>query len=172
MFISVNNNGWKCVLSSSSLGGVFSCKGRRKGSQNTVQGRPLGMTIHNGQSLGQISKSRQNVGSAPNALVREKKAARQLGVIVGAFIGSWLPYFTLFMVILFFNFCFFHDLFIIYFCISSLTLSPFMLVYIWSRVEYWTMFPENYINTIFLHHFIQGIFLYIRLYYNLQHNIG
>ena len=119
MFISVNNNGWKCVLSSSSLGGVFSCKGRRKGSQNTVQGRPLGMTIHNGQSLGQISKSRQNVGSAPNALVREKKAARQLGVIVGAFIGSWLPYFTLFMVIFFLNFFFFlwfvHNLFLYFF---------------------------------------------------------
>ena len=73
------------------------------------------MTIHNGQSLGQISKSRQNVGSAPNALVREKKAARQLGVIVGAFIGSWLPYFTLFMVILFFNFLILiFDLFIIF----------------------------------------------------------
>jgi hypothetical protein len=38
-------------------------------------------------------------------LQKEKKAARQLGVIMSAFVLCWLPYFVLFMVIAFCSDC-------------------------------------------------------------------
>ena len=47
-------------------------------------------------SQGKHKKQQSNVSTM--ILAKEKKAATQLGVIVGAFIFCWLPYFILFMV--------------------------------------------------------------------------
>ena len=48
-----------------------------------------------------------NIDRKPGALniVKEKKAARQLMVIIGAFFACWIPYFTLFPIIAFCNDC-------------------------------------------------------------------
>ena len=49
-------------------------------------------------SRGQTRKGGGERRNTSNSLAKEKKAAKQLGVIVGAFIFCWLPYFILFMV--------------------------------------------------------------------------
>ncbi|XP_046406259.1 5-hydroxytryptamine receptor 1B-like [Ischnura elegans] len=49
--------------------------------------------------------SRKRGGRDTITLQKEKKAARQLGVIMGAFMLCWLPYFVLFMVIAFCEDC-------------------------------------------------------------------
>ncbi len=43
--------------------------------------------------------------SHSNSLKKELKAARQLGMLVGVFTVSWLPYFILFLVVAWCNYC-------------------------------------------------------------------
>ncbi|RXG53821.1 Histamine H1 receptor [Armadillidium vulgare] len=59
----------------------------------------------NSTSMNHSSQNSTERKIGPINIIKEKKAARQLGVIMGAFFACWIPYFTLFPIIAFCDDC-------------------------------------------------------------------
>ena len=62
-----------------------------------------GPTCGGGSGSSSSSNTTKKMGALN--LAKERKAARQLGMIMGAFLVCWIPYFTLFLIIAFCNDC-------------------------------------------------------------------
>uniref|UniRef100_A0A668ATF7 Muscarinic acetylcholine receptor n=1 Tax=Myripristis murdjan TaxID=586833 RepID=A0A668ATF7_9TELE len=73
-----------------------------------------------------IDQSRQRIQSL--RIHKEHKAAKQLGLIIAAFLVCWIPYFIAFMVMAFCRLCVHHDLhmFTIWLGYINSTLNPFI----------------------------------------------
>lgn len=111
---------------------TVSNKSSRGGSKNS------GANVSNKLSSKFIKSSRipripfglkKKVKKSPNStLRREKKAAKQLGVIMGAFVLCWVPYFVCFMIVAFCDDCINQNLYMasIWLGYFNSTLNPFL----------------------------------------------
>ncbi|XP_014679545.1 PREDICTED: muscarinic acetylcholine receptor M1-like [Priapulus caudatus] len=105
---------------------------------NSKAGGSGGSTVGNKLSSKFIKSSRipripfglkKKVKKSPNStLRREKKAAKQLGVIMGAFVLCWMLYFVFFMIVAFCDDCISSDLYMasIWLGYFNSTLNPFL----------------------------------------------